>query len=92
MAAINSPADFAEVLKAGPFAFPGGYAIVFSTSDGYMVHWKCVNRRRAQFRDAIKRKDSERVTSAGIYWEGPPEECAVCGKPVVSEYGDPDDE
>lgn len=62
------------------FAWPGGYQMLYWTADGAEVCPKCAN----------KTDTSDPVTDGGIYWEGPDLECADCGDPIPSAYGDPD--
>ena len=38
---INSVADLKATLRAGPFAFPGGYPLFLITSDGGALCFKC---------------------------------------------------
>ncbi len=86
---IDSGLQFRETLRAGPYAWPGGYPIVLICSDGAVLCFDCA---RAEARVIIRSirdnaRDGWRVIGADIHWEGPDEECAHCGKGIPSAYG-----
>lgn len=64
------------------YAWPGGYPLVYHSTDGQAFCPSCANQTDA---------DPE-ITGALIHWEGQPVTCDGCGKDIESAYGDPDAE
>lgn len=65
------------------WAWPGGYPVVFVTSDGDILCAACA-------KDAVLNNRESVYTD--IYYEGPAECCAGCNREIESAYGDPDAE
>ena len=87
--------DVKRELRAGEYAFPGGYHKVFVTTEGEYLCYRCVRANFREVADAMKSNDTSGgwcVSAADVYWEGPSMACANCNAPIESEYGDPDDE
>ena len=63
---IQTVSDFRRAVRFGPFAWPGGYDIMFLTSDGGTLCNACVNAERRNIADSIATKcnDGWRVTAA----------------------------
>lgn len=74
------PRDADGTLPA--YAWPGGYPLVYHSSDGSVFCPDCANQTDAE----------PPITGALIHWEGQPEVCSGCGKEIESAYGDPDAE
>lgn len=70
-----------EDTKLPAYAWPGGYPITYLTSDGATVCADCANDEDV----------SDDIVAGDIFYEGPAEECAGCGKIIESAYGDPDE-
>jgi len=91
--AINTLEELDEILEYGPYAWPGGYGIVFLMGDDEAVCFEAVQKNRelcAATFDLPERPDDEwRPVAAFIHWEGDPMTCAHTGKEIPSEYGDP---
>jgi hypothetical protein len=51
---IRSVADMKACLRAGKYAWPGGYACYFITSDGEILSFEAVREELTQVMDAIK--------------------------------------
>ena len=65
-----------------PFAFPGGYTILFTTDDGSVL---CADCAKKEYLSGID-------VSCGTYDEGPTMHCDDCGHEMESSYGDPEQE
>lgn len=85
---ITCPRELAATLRAGEYAWPGGYQMAF-ISDGGLLCFDCV---RAEFRNivwSIKHKVSDgwRVVALTVLHEAPdgPEYCSHCNKILLEE-------
>jgi hypothetical protein len=84
-----------------PFAWPGGYIIVFYDESGEMLCRDCAINHvygydttdESESPQTAKQmiEKSHRVYSS-IYWEGPDEACSDCGSALPSAYGEPDED
>ncbi len=65
---IKKPSDFSAALRSGGYAWPGGYPIVYFTSDGEMLCSKCAekNHRKIAYSILSKSNDGWRVIGLGI--------------------------
>lgn len=77
------------------FAWPGGYPIIYVTSDGEVMCADCASGENgSQARTVNGPDDNPRdgwfVNAYDVYYEGPPEHCVHCGTEIESAYGDPD--
>jgi hypothetical protein len=77
-----------------PYAWPGGYPVYTIMADGELL---CPDCARHNFQQIVRAtndtcRDSWQAAGAEVYWEGPDQECAQCGKALQSAYGDPDAE
>ncbi len=93
-ARIKNAAQLKATLRAGGYAWPGGYQIVLITNDGDMVKPQALAKDKRAFLSAvrdIKGKCRSRIIGSEIYYEGPPAECAYTGERIESAYGDPEE-
>ena len=72
--------------KLPPYAFPGGYAIQYVTSDGGVLCAKCADEQIRKPQDEAEFN----VLDFFVHWEGPALTCECCNEPIKAEYGDPD--
>jgi hypothetical protein len=87
---IRNTAQLKATLRAGPYAWPGGYPIVLITNDGEMVSPAALAKDRGQLQWAIRSirdRGGDRIIGADVYWEGEPVECAATGVMIESAYG-----
>jgi hypothetical protein len=64
---IRTVSDLKATLRAGPFAWPGGYAVYFVTADGALLSFDAVREEFRTIADAIRRDDARggwRVSAA----------------------------
>lgn len=65
--------------KYVPYAWPGGYPVMYLTRDGMCICADCANKEVDQ---------SQAVTDAFIHWEGAAMQCEDCEKFIESAYGE----
>lgn len=77
----------------GKYAFPGGYQVIATMSDGSMLCPDCVrdHLRIIAESTAGNFRDGWTFSGADVYWEGPSMFCDHCGRELPSEYGDPEE-
>lgn len=69
---IKTTADLKATLRAGKYAWPGGYPMYFITSDGAALNFSTVREELCNVLDSIKRGSSGgwRVVACDINYEG----------------------
>lgn len=89
---IDSVRDLLETLKAGPYAWPGGYPLYFITHDGDTLSFDGVKDYGIpeSCRD-IRDEWFCRIVACDVNWEDPYMICAQTNEPIESAYGDPDE-
>lgn len=88
---IKNGLQLRQTLRAGAYAWPGGYPIVLITSDGEYVSPKALMDDKSALYVAlcdIRSGYSGRIVGADIYYKGPPVQCAYTGVTIESAYGD----
>ena len=85
---INTPSDFGRALKAGPFAWPGGYPVFFVCSDGEALSFQDARENAALICSAIRDRDNTgwRVVAAEINWEDGDLYSAHSGRKIEAAY------
>lgn len=78
---IDNVQQFKATLRAGAFAWPGGYPLALYTTDGAALCFDCGRKERRNIMDSIKRRlgDGWQVMGCDIEHEGPTN-CDHCGK------------
>ncbi len=87
---IDTGLQLRQTLRAGAYAWPGGYPIVLITSDGEMVSPAALAKDKSALYRAlydIRTKQHGRIVAADIYYEGDDAECAYTGAVISSAYG-----
>jgi len=90
---IKTIGDFRRAMRAGPYAWPGGYPVFFITADGGALSFKAARDNRREVVSAIACDDKGggwRIVAADIAWEGPLF-CDHTGAPIETAYGDSED-
>lgn len=84
---INNATEFSEMIKAGPYAWPGCYPIYFVTSDCEVMSFEAAKKNEHLICEAIKDEDNSgwRVVGAEINYEESLF-CAHTGKPIEAAY------
>ncbi len=91
MAPINSIADFRAAMRAGPYAWPGGYPRYFVMGDGGACSFETAKSERRQFLEALAhscRSDQWRPIACEVNWEDSELRCDHSGQRIPSAYGE----
>lgn len=89
---ITNTLELRATLRAGAYAWPGGYPLYFLTSDGAALSFDTVRAEYAQVSRAIREgsRDGWRVIGCEINYEDPGLTCEHSGRPIESAYGVPE--
>ena len=82
-------------LRAGPYAWPGGYPLAFLTHDGACLCFKCGREEFKQIADSIREKHSDgwRVVACDImYGEESDDSCDHCAAVIAACEKDSDND
>jgi hypothetical protein len=91
---IQTISDFRRAMRAGPWAWPGGYPVYFVTADGAALSFKAARDNRRKILGAIaedNRGGGWRIVAADLALEGPLY-CDATGEKIETAYGDVEDE
>lgn len=93
-ATIRNTAELKATLRAGQYAWPGGYPIHLQTSDGGVLHLSCARESLREILESIKGQanDGWRVDGAFVNWENPNLYCDHCGDRCESAYAEDGEE
>lgn len=82
--------EFLQALRAGPYAWPGGYPLFFITSDSACLCHGCGKKNRGSIVDAIEEglNDGWRVVAQDVNWEDPELICDGCSDRIQSAYAE----
>ena len=83
-----------ETLRAGRYAWPGGYPTFLFTDDGGVLCHDCARDNFRDIVDAIKShsRNGWRVIGHDVNWEDPWLTCDDCGAFIESAYAGRDEE
>lgn len=93
---INSVADFKATLRAGPYAWPGGYSLHFICEDGEAMCFNCAKKEAKFVIEGIRQQrlfscvnfDGWNVVACEINYEDTDLQCANCNSRIPPAYGD----
>lgn len=87
--AIQNASNFKATLRAGAYAWPGGYPLYFICDDGGALCFACARKeaRNVIWSLANKCSDGWRITATDVNWEDSELYCEHCNKPIESAYG-----
>ncbi len=87
---IKSVADFKATLRAGPYAWPGGYQMYMIVSDGAALSFAeaAENVKQIYWSIANQVDDGWRVVGCDINYEDDDLYCAHSGDKIEPAYGD----
>lgn len=91
---ITNAAELKATLRAGPYAWPGGYPLYFVMSDGESLSYESARGELRQLLDAFQPQgDSQwRVVGCEINYENLDMVCCHSGEPIPSAYGNDTEE
>lgn len=87
--AIASGADMRASLRAGKFAWPGGYEVFGATSDGACLCFDCIRENIALVTSAIRARDNSGWRVTGLFTDAETDSftaCDNCGRVIVEGY------
>jgi hypothetical protein len=88
---INNTKDLRDAVRAGKYAWPGGYPRYFIAADGEALSFDAVRAEYRQVLRAVKypRTDTQwQVACTDINWENPDLYCAHTGERIESAYAE----
>ena len=87
---IETGQQLCSTLRAGEYAWPGGYPMYFVTSDGAAMHFECVKENLYSVIDSIRRdiSDGWKVIGTDINYEDGDLTCDHCNERIESAYAD----
>lgn len=92
---INSVADLKNALRAGEYAWPGGYPCYFITSNGEALSFDGCLEQLKTVMEATSYPDDRSgwgVVGVEVNWEDPDLFCAHTSKRIKSAYAEPEAE
>lgn len=89
---ISNTQQFKATLRAGAYAWPGGYPLFFLLSDGATLSFEAL-QEKSTLRAVLssireKANDGWRVVGCDVNWEDSEMTCAHTGKRIPSAYGE----
>lgn len=87
---ISKAREVAACLRAGKFAWPGGYPLFFIASDSEALCFDCVRKEFAQVARSMigNYRDGWAIVACDINYEDNDCFCAHCNKQIESAYGE----
>ena len=88
---IETVADLKATLRAGAYAWPGGYPLFFATADGAALSFTTARKEFRTIASAIADDDKSggwRIEACGINFENGGLVCGHSGETIESAYGD----
>jgi hypothetical protein len=87
---LRTAADVKAALRAGPYAWPGGYPLFFVAADGEALSFNAVRDNLREVLPAMSQPwdRSWRVVNVDINYEDPELCCAHTGERIPSAYGE----
>jgi hypothetical protein len=83
---IKTGADLRATLRAGPFAWPGGYPLYFITNDGEALSFAAVLDRIEEETRAIRDRSRSRVIACEVNFEDGTLVCTHTGESIPAAY------
>ncbi len=85
---IRTVAEFKATLRAGAYAWPGGYPRYLICSDGGALCFDCGHKEARNVMESIDRKagDGWRVVACDINYEDADLHCEHCSKSIEAAY------
>ena len=82
--------DLKSALRAGPYAWPGGYPLFFVTSDGAALSFAAVREQYRSVLHSIRHasNDGWRVVAVEVNYEDPALYCDHTGERIESAYAE----
>jgi hypothetical protein len=93
-ARINNSLQLRATIRAGAYAWPGGYQMYLIANDGEALCFDCAQTQYYQCAYSIRHgiNDGWRIVGCDINYEDPDLYCAHCSKSIPSAYGNDEKE
>jgi len=88
---ITTGAEFRASLRAGPYAWPGGYALAFITSDGGALCFECARAELRSVTGSIRAHSRDGWRVVGIAGEHESDDGCTCDHCSADIWTGPDD-
>jgi hypothetical protein len=87
---ITNTQQLRATLRAGDYAWPGGYPMYMITSDGAALHFACARSNFRLVSDSVRHQYSDGwcVQAVDINYENQDLYCDQCSQKIASAYGD----
>ena len=87
---IQTVGDFRRAMRAGKYAWPGGYPCYFLVNDGESISFESAKENRRQIIESIARRinDGWRIVGVEVNWEDSNLFCAHSGARIESAYAE----
>ncbi len=87
---IETTTDLKATLRAGEWAWPGGYPMFFTTRDGASLSFASVRKELRNILDSIKTQTSDGwlVNGCSVNWEDAALRCEHSGERIQSAYAE----
>ena len=81
--------ELKQALRAGPYAWPGGYPLYFQTIDGNALSFAAVRAEFRQVMSALRHPGTDRdwqIIAVYVNWEDESLFCSHFGQPIPCAY------
>ncbi len=89
---IETGKELRATLRAGPYAWPGGYPLFIGSSTGESAHFECVKENLSSIIHDLRHSHRFGPMYCEINYENTELYCDHCNKKIESAYGDDDEE
>ena len=88
---IKTGKDFRETIRAGAYAWPGGYPLFFIAEDSGAICFDCAKKQARAIICSIRTemRDGWRIVDCDVNYEDENLTCDHCGQFIESAYGEP---
>ena len=85
---IGNSHELRATIRAGGYAWPGGYPMVLVCADGEFISFDAAKREYKMLSNDFHHFPRQRIVGCFIHYEGSPIECALSGEQIESAYGE----
>ena len=87
---IQNGKQLRATLRAGEFAWPGGYPLFLIADDSQPLCFDCAKENLYEVTHSIRNsiKDGWGIIGCEVNWEDPDMTCAHCNRHIESAFGD----
>lgn len=89
---IETGKQLCATLRAGPYAWPGGYPLFIGSSTGESAHFECVKENLSSITHDLRHNQRFGPMYCEVNYENVDLYCDCCSQKIESAYGDDDEE